>query len=417
LEKGVCFAVVRVEAKEPNTKNAYPVIRFDDSVDELGHTWDLVEKYSKGPEMRESFVLILNEHNTGHMRPAGLYMKIPQWKGRARVIEKMGPLLLEWGPVTSQLDSKLTSRGIKAGDDVTVMVVNEGEIDLYLNFACSCQQHGISTNNVVVFAGSEEIVTIIEGTGAMGLYHKGYSHVSNKASEDYLDRVFVDMMWYKAFSIYLLLRKRINILFQDVDLVWFRDPFPYFHNYINATKPRSLITNSFIEGLFSDDGQRSQRYAPYYANSGFYYLVASPRSEHFAWSIMTAFDAVQRLGSHQNVFTTRLVEGITLSYRNAKILPMEDFPTGMYYHHNRTYMKRLVEKQVQPYGFHMCWTQGKKDKLIYLKKALMWYLTSECSVLDNLTPSGNVFGHLRKGRLSKWEQLASHCCTSMHLAP
>jgi len=132
---------------------------------------------------------------------------------------------------------------------------------------------------------------------------------------------------------------------------------------------------------------------------------------------MTAFDAVQRLGSHQNVFTTRLVEGLALSHRNAKILPMEDFPTGMYYHHNRSYMQRLYKKQVQPYSFHMCWTQGKQDKLVYLKKAWMWYLTDQCSPLEALTPSGHIFGHLRKGSLSKWEQLASTCCTSAQLSP
>ena len=37
---------------------------------------------------------------------------------------------------------------------MTVMVVNEGEIDLYLNFACSCRLHDISMKNVIVFAGS-----------------------------------------------------------------------------------------------------------------------------------------------------------------------------------------------------------------------------------------------------------------------
>jgi hypothetical protein len=48
----------------------------------------------------------------------------------------------------------LDKNGIKAGDDVTAMVVNEGEIDLYLNFACSCRLHDIPMKNVIVFAGS-----------------------------------------------------------------------------------------------------------------------------------------------------------------------------------------------------------------------------------------------------------------------
>lgn len=50
---------------------------------------------------------------------------------------------------------------------------------------------------------------------------------------------------------------------------------------------------SFVEAFFSDDGQRSMRYTPFYANSGFYYLVANERSTYFAWSIMAAMDAIQ----------------------------------------------------------------------------------------------------------------------------
>jgi Nucleotide-diphospho-sugar transferase len=118
-----------------------------------------------------------------------------------------------------------------------------------------------------------EIVTIIESTGAIGIYHTGYSAVSKAASKDYLDRVFVDMMWYKAFSVYLILRMKINVLFQDADLVWFKDPFPYFHNYGKDSEGNVVIKGSeHIEAFFSDDGQRSLRYSPFYANSGFYYL-------------------------------------------------------------------------------------------------------------------------------------------------
>jgi hypothetical protein len=33
-------------------------------------------------------------------------------------------------------------------------------------------------------------------------------------------------------------------------------------------------------------------------------------------------------GSHQNVFTTKLVEGLALSQQHTKILTLEEFPTG-----------------------------------------------------------------------------------------
>jgi len=42
--------------------------------------------------------------------------------------------------------------------------------------------------------------------------------------------------------------------------------------------------------------------------------------------------------------------------------------------------------QVDPFNFHMCWTQGKTDKLTYLKKTKMWYLEDKTCSLDDLQP-------------------------------
>ena len=33
-------------------------------------------------------------------------------------------------------------------------------------------------------------------------------------------------------------------------------------------------------------------------------------------------------GSHQNVITTKLVDGIALSHKHIKLLPLNDFPNG-----------------------------------------------------------------------------------------
>ena len=85
---------------------------------------------------------------------------------------------------------------------------------------------------------------MIESTGAMGIYHPGYAAVSRRASDGYMDKTFVDMMWYKAFSVYLLLRLKINVLFQDADLVWFRDPFPYFQQVIKENEEKAKRTGS-----------------------------------------------------------------------------------------------------------------------------------------------------------------------------
>ena len=92
---------------------------------------------------------------------------------------------------------------------------------------------------------------------------------------------------------------------------------------------------------------------------------------------MISFPMIQRLGSHQNMYTQRLIETQTQFGMRSYFLGLEDFPNGFLYHHGRDYMKRLKEKKVAPFMFHMCWTQGKVDKLKYMKKSGMWYISKD----------------------------------------
>jgi hypothetical protein len=375
-----------------------PVVRFDGNVDKDGIVIDgtndnIVKREGHGtPEEQQSKGIGLFDLNHGHERPAGHFRRVPKEKGFQRVLDKLSPFIKNFNSINIELKKKLKWRGIKKGDDVVVMVVNEGETDLFLNFICSCKLHGINVKNIIVFAGSKEVVPIVEASEAIGIYHTAFAAVSKKASKDYLDRVFVDMMWYKAFSVYLVLHQGINILFQDVDLVWWRNPFPYFTSSNGTSLHTSLNRGKPTEAYFSDDGQRSKRFSPYFFNSGFYYLKSTKRSEYFTWSIMTAFDAVQVTGSHQNVFTQRLTESLGLGSAYTQILPPFQFPNGILYHHNKQFMDRLNKKKEDPYHFHMCWTQGKPQKLEYLRKANMWYLNEKCSPLNELIyPKGKIY--------------------------
>jgi hypothetical protein len=200
-----------------------------------------------------------------------------------------------------------------------------------------------------------------------------------------------------------LVRLGYNVLFQDVDLVWFRDPFPYFQEQLarhaqphgssrsgsgggSGTDAQSLNASSSSssssssprwgtrsgappppDAFFSDDGQRTLRYTPFYANSGFYYLLANRRTEHFAYSVVTAFDILQATGSHQNIFTLRLLEGLDLTQIRPKLLPLTAFATGVMFHHNKTFMDGIAAGTEKPYNFHMCWTANKADKLTNFK--------------------------------------------------
>ena len=216
----------------------------------------------------------------------------------------------------------------------------------YCHFQCS---------NFFFTITYSELVSVIRATGAMGYYHPSFTDVPRKASGGYLDKVFVMMMWYKAFSLHIMLRMGCHVLFQDVDLVWFRDPYEYLHKHMMNGKGEYEF-----EAYLSDDGARAIRYSPFFANSGFYYLRSTPSTVSFSYSVMMAFDILHATGSHQNVFTFRLLENMELfPSSKKKFLSLVDFPSGVKYHHDKKFMQRIVKRQAHPYIFHMCWT-GKR---------------------------------------------------------
>ena len=361
-------------------------------------------------------------------RPTGFFGAVATKKDRDRQAEKMTPFLENLDAIEDTISQVLASRGFhprkrglhggpsfedeqKGKSGIVVMTVNDGEMDMISNFICSCHQHGISTDNFLVFAGSKDILTSLESMGVMAVYHNHFAKVSARASVQYLDKTFVDMMWYKAFSVWLLLRMGLHVLFQDVDLVWFREPFSYFADFLTAT--RGLVEErgsgvSYPDAFFSDDGARSARYAPFFANSGFYLLRSNERTQYFAWSLLGAFDTLHQSGSHQNVFTYRLTEALDLCGLSPKLLDISEFPTGVKYHRDRPFMIGIKEGYERPYNFHMCWTLNKANKVEYFKKVAMWYITQQCEDPEALrAPQGAVYKKLRTG-----QAFARHCCSA-----
>ncbi len=143
-----CFAVVYGQ----ETDIAYNIARFDQDIDIYGLSISnpdpsQIDKYSAK--------FSLNKHNHNHLFPSGFFRKVPKDRGRERTKDKLGKFLKYFDVINHQFEEKIQSHNIKEGDDLIVMVVNEGELDLYLNFACSCKLHGISLSNIYVFAGSE----------------------------------------------------------------------------------------------------------------------------------------------------------------------------------------------------------------------------------------------------------------------
>ncbi len=106
-----------------------------------------------------------------------------------------------------------------------------------------------------------------------------------------------------------------DVLFQDVDVVWIdkeRDPLEFFQ--IES----SHITH--FDVVFQHDGSNSIRYAPYSANSGFFYARANKRTQYLFTSLLYHSDLIITWDSQQQVLVQLLAEHSSLFGLNVKVL-------------------------------------------------------------------------------------------------
>ena len=80
----------------------------------------------------------------------------------------------------------------------TIMVANEGVMDLLLNFVCSAEGAGIDLRDVMVFVGREESVTLVRAMGVQAMYSPALGSMPAQAAGGYLDSTFARMMWFKV---------------------------------------------------------------------------------------------------------------------------------------------------------------------------------------------------------------------------
>jgi hypothetical protein len=183
------------------------------------------------------------------------------------------------------------------------------------------------------------------------------------------------MMMAKVICVQLVSMLGYDFLFQDVDIVWFKNPLDYF--LPGGANAGDLDFDVF----FQDDGGHSIRYAPYSANSGFYFVKYNGRTRHFLTSVLMAGDLIIKTHSHQQALIAVLSEHVSLFGLKAKVFARdtEEFPGGFQFHQKSgKYMRSFFDGAIDPYIFHMSWTHNKDNKLLFFKQMGEWYVKQNC---------------------------------------
>ena len=215
-------------------------------------------------------------------------------------------------------------------------------------------------------------------------------------------------MFAKVICVQLINHLGYDLLFQDVDVVWYKNPLEYFHDETNPYYDFDMY--------FQDDGAHSSRYAPYSANSGFYYVRNNDKTKYAFTSLLYHSDMIIQSHSHQQALIQVFADHASLYGMRLKVLSrdMEEFPGGWHYHRVRKdFMKNVLSEKIIPYIFHMSWTENKANKVKYYQQMGQWYVHDQCisKTKDEILMKSHDVG-MEKNTSSTMESsvLLESCC-------
>jgi len=278
---------------------------------------------------------------------------------------------------------KSATKGIAKDNTIIVMVCNKGQSDLLMNFACNAKSRGLDISNVLVFATDEGTEDIAKGLGFATFYDNAmFGKLPSEEAKRYGDRTFTAMMYAKVVTVQLVLMQGYDVLFQDVDIVWYKNPLDFFHD-------KSSPLQRF-DVLLQDDGARTVRYAPFSGNSGFYYVRSNHKTRHLFNTLLFSAALILKTGSHQQVLGALLAEHSALFGLHVKTLDGASFPGGYHYHRDKGLMRDIAKGTKTPWLFHMSWTTNKDNKVLFFKQMGLWHIKEQCEKLDSMVATRSV---------------------------
>jgi len=308
------------------------------------------------------------------------------WEILERYFRNFDSVVEELKPIAEKVAVKNT---------IIVMTCNMGQSELLMNFVCNARSKGLDVSNVLVFPTDQETKDLAEGLG-LATFHdeKNFGHLPKGEARHYADKTFTAMMFAKVVCVQMINHLGYDLLFQDVDVVWNKNPLEYFHDPENKFHDFDMY--------FQDDGAHSRRYAPYSANSGFYYVRNNYETRYFFVSLLYAGDLILVYNSHQEPLIQIMTEHASQYRLKVKVLDreMDEFPGGWHFNSPRkkAFMKKIAKGEVDNYIFHMSWTNNKTNKIKYFQQMGEWYISDVCvqktraTILEEKAISGEQDG-------------------------
>lgn len=336
-----------------------------------------VQNWARAGKSGTSKQLPLRITGRTYVNSRGIYAKKPPSRHhQTAAIRKLQRYLDSIGQISMELQPIL--RTVTSPDKaVIVMTCNYADADLLINFVCHAKGHGIDLSHLLFFPTDDQIHTVAKSLGLNCYYNaKIFEGVPTVRNKLFGDTTFMEIMLAKVLTVHMVNWLGYNILFSDVDLVYNKDPLPYFQNLSNSDAAYDII--------FQDDHSRRPENGPYFGNSGFYWVKHNDKTRSFLTDMVVHLDRLQETRSHQHAMEEALAEHASYYGMRVKVLEKEShFPSGGEYVVDLEYMQTITSGEFTPYVFHMSWTDRKEEKLKRFQQMGYWHVRETCM-------SGNV---------------------------
>ena len=318
------------------------------------------------------------------------------WKVLVPYLNSLEGVLKELEPIAKSVASNNKHKTI------VVMVCNFGHSEMLVNFVCNAHAKGEETTaglkNILVFSTDLQTHELVQSLGLTSFYSPTvFGDTPKEAATEYGDAVYSIIMGAKVYCVQLISQLGYDLLFQDVDMVWYKDPVPWFHRETPDETNNNFAVKEW-DMVFQDDGARTLFFSPYSANTGFYFVRNNRKTQYFFNQLLLSGDLVKALSSHQSALITQLAEFASLYGLKIKSWNRfsAEFPGGHNFHQQKDFMKKLIlsknstdgrglinndkNSDIDPYIFHMSWTKNKEMKLKFFEQLGEWYLMDKCNV-------------------------------------
>jgi len=118
-----------------------------------------------------------------------------------------------------------------AAGPIIVMVTNAGQLHLWINFVCSARARRLDLSHILLFATDATTHDWVQHhTPEIAVfYHQGiFASIPQHAAVDYHDVNYGRIMMAKVYSVHLINSLGYDVLFQDLDVVWYQHPLRFF---------------------------------------------------------------------------------------------------------------------------------------------------------------------------------------------